>query len=244
MSFLLDWDWPAVEQARRRALELNPGSSQVLSDFTTYLVAMRRFDDAIAGAVRACELDPLSTDTSVNLAWAYFMCRQYQKALDGLDRLESLHPDHPFAVTLRTWTYWFMGNTDKALDMAQRAAPLLTGSFELLACIGFIYGAAGRTAEAREILNRLLARSEHQYVNPIALVFCYAGLSDLDRTFEYLTKSYEDRSLAMVYLAQMADLWFAGISGDPRYKELLEKMDLLDVAPLLPTIPPTTDLSE
>ena len=120
-----------------------------------------------------------------------------------------------------------------ALDMAQRAVPLLADNFEILSRVCFVYGAAGRTAEAREILDRMLACSEDQYVNPIALAYCYAGLSDVDRTFEYLTKSYDERSPVMVYLAQMADFWFAGISGDPRYRELLEKTNLLDVAPRL-----------
>jgi tetratricopeptide (TPR) repeat protein len=161
------------------------------------------------------------------------MCRRYQRALDELDRLESIDPEHMFVPTLRTWTYWFMGATDKALENANRAAPLLTDSYALLACIGFVYGETGQTAEARDILDRLLASSEHQYVAPFSLAYLYAGFGDFERTFEYLTKSYEDRVPGMVYLAQMADGWFAGISGDPRYRELLDKMNLLDVAPSL-----------
>jgi hypothetical protein len=50
----------------------------------------------------------------------------------------------------------------------------------------------------------------------------YLGLGDLDRTFEWLEKAYEERSgfLGFIRVEPMLD----ALRGDPRFKTLVEKI--------------------
>ena len=57
VTFIYDWDWRAADREFRRAIELNPRYSTARQWYAWYLMAMGRFDEALAEGRVAVELD-------------------------------------------------------------------------------------------------------------------------------------------------------------------------------------------
>ena len=58
VALFYEWDWSAAEQHFLKAIRLNPNSSAAHRGYSDYLLAQRRFDEAIAQGKRGVELDP------------------------------------------------------------------------------------------------------------------------------------------------------------------------------------------
>jgi hypothetical protein len=58
----------------------------------------------------------------------------------------------------------------------------------------------------------------------ILLATIYAGLGEKDEAFRLLEKGYREHSGAMPYLA--VDPFWYGLRSDPRYADLLRRMEL------------------
>jgi len=90
-----------------------------------------------------------------------------------------------------------------------------------------LYGRTGRRAQALEMLGRLDELSRQgKYVSPALKAWIYSGLKDRDNAILWLTKGYESHAHRMggdlVYRKSV----FEPIADDPRFKELLRKMNL------------------
>jgi tetratricopeptide (TPR) repeat protein len=83
---------------------------------------------------------------------------------------------------------------------------------------------AGRADEARQILEGLLLNAPEEELSPFRVAVCFAFLNEADKAFEWLERSYESRAFGM-YQIKIAPA-FEPLHGDPRYKDLLRRMNL------------------
>jgi len=73
------------------------------------------------------------------------------------------------------------------------------------------------------------ARFPFRQPRPVPAVYralIYAGLAEKDKAFEWLEKSYEDRSLATGFGTLKVDPVFDPLRSDPRFADLLRRMNL------------------
>jgi hypothetical protein len=54
----------------------------------------------------------------------------------------------------------------------------------------------------------------------------YVGLGDKGKAFSYLEESYEDRSIATGFATINVDPTFDPLRSDPRFQDLLRRMNL------------------
>jgi hypothetical protein len=66
--------------------------------------------------------------------------------------------------------------------------------------------------------------SRQKYISPHDLAVIYTGLGDKDRAIEQLNKAYEDRSGWFISVG--VDPMFDALRPDPRFAELLKRMNL------------------
>jgi eukaryotic-like serine/threonine-protein kinase len=219
-----DWRWAAAEDELKRALELNPNSSEACSIYSRYLSAQDRAEEAIAEADRAQELDPLSLTTRTHRGFVLTNARRYDEAIAQLRRVINLDPNNYGA-------HWFLGiayadkkRFDEAISTLERAVALSQRAPSAVGLLGMCYALAGRKAEARKTLVELLELNRSRYVTPVALVHLYTGLGETDQAFYWLEKSYQERSYFMAYLRviPLAD----PLRPDPRFADLLRRMGL------------------
>ncbi len=223
-----DFDWVGAEKEIKRALELDPKSSQANLAYSHYLTGVGRADAALPYAIRAQELDPMPNPGE--LAFAYFMARQYDKAVELYRKALERKPDNAHAHILLGEAYVAKGMPAEgvaemqkglALDVSLAKTPERWDRYPLLA---YAYAVAGRRDEALKILDEQKRLAKQRYVSPYNFAVIYTGLGDKDRAFEWLTKSVEQRTLP-IFRVKSRPL-FDPLRSDPRYADLLRRMNL------------------
>jgi hypothetical protein len=86
------------------------------------------------------------------------------------------------------------------------------------------YTEAGFKGAMKRAADVLDTRSETIYVQPHITSLFYDFAGETDRTFECIEQGYRRREHAMSYINRKP--FSARVKADPRYAEILERMDL------------------
>jgi TolB-like protein len=223
-TLFYDWDWPAADREFSRALAFDSTFTPALLYHGWYNVAVGRLDAAIRDLERALSIDPLSLILNTRLATMLHWARRYDAAVAQLRRTLAIDSSYDLAHAQLAREYVQLGRcTDALAELRGRTgvfAPYYEGSI-----VGYAAGFCGRTTEARQSLDTMLARIERgMYVSPEAVAIVYAGLGDKDQAFAWLDRAFDDRtwSLYLLRVEPMLD----GLRGDPRFAALIRRVGL------------------
>jgi eukaryotic-like serine/threonine-protein kinase len=221
-------DWSGAEREVRRAIELNPKFGEVHSLYSIYLVAMRRFDEAIAEVKRALEIDPLSVRDRRYLGnWLYY-ARHYDEAIRQYHEALEIDPNEPMAHENLGDVFERKGLHGEAIKAWQKAMTL-AGDIELATILADAYAAdcfsGAVIAVARkklESLNERVERSEH--VPAIEYARAYIRLGDNESAFQWLEKACEERNMFSLMLN--SDPFYDSLRDDLRFQDLVRRVGL------------------
>jgi serine/threonine protein kinase/Flp pilus assembly protein TadD len=212
---LYDWDHAAAEREYRRAIELSPNYANAYDGYGFYFKATGQHEDAIRSCQRALELDPLSLFVQLSLGWAYYFARRYDEALKQSRRVMEMDPNFGFAHWHAGMNYIQKQMYDEAIESFRKAINLTGAVPTFISYLGHSYARRGRERDARQMLAQLESLAKRQYVSSYFRAMIYLGLGDLQKTFEWLDRAYEERSgfLAFVRVEPMLD----PLRGDARF---------------------------
>jgi serine/threonine-protein kinase len=215
-----EWDWRAAEQEFRRALELRPNYADAYFSYSRFLASRRRFDEAVAQVGRAVELDPLSLVLQTNRALLDYFAGKYDAA--GSQLRAVLQRDS--TDVLAQWGTALVAEQQGRLnDAIAILEPISATNLNRKASLGHVYGIAGRSSRAREVLGQLEARAKKSYVPAYYFALVHAGLGEHDPALRYLERAYEERSTVLAYLP--IDPRLASLRGDARFRALAERLE-------------------
>jgi hypothetical protein len=83
---------------------------------------------------------------------------------------------------------------------------------------------AGLFRAELKVLGEQQRLAKQRYVSPYNFTIIYTGLGDKDQAFAWLAKAIEERSQLLSHLKSRP--LFDPLRSDPRYAELLRKMNL------------------
>lgn len=221
VQMFLEWDIAAAEQAARAAVQLDPNSALAHMFLGVVLAQMNQDVEALAMMRRARELDPL---------WAQPFALSSMAAVQAGDYVAAAEfARQAIAISPRAWVGYLhlgraqtgLGDLDAALQTFTTARRLSGNNSKAVASYAHVLAAAGRTAEARELLNEFERRSALQYVPPYAIAVILAGLGDIDAAFEWLDRAVAVRDVHV--LGMHRDLHLAALAGDPRFQQILDR---------------------
>jgi Tfp pilus assembly protein PilF len=89
--------------------------------------------------------------------------------------------------------------------------------------VGYAYAVAGKTAEARAILDQLLHWSGREPLRALPIAHVYLGLGDRDHAFEWFSKALDQNDVNIYF---MSDQRYNSLRSDPRFDELLRREKL------------------
>ncbi|MET0753620.1 MAG: protein kinase [Pyrinomonadaceae bacterium] len=222
---LYDWNLSEAGNQFKRALELSPHYANAHDGYGFYLKAVGRHAEAIEKGKQVQKLDPLSPFAHISLGYAYYFARDYEKAIEECNKALELDKYSTFAYRNLGIAYLQQGKLDSAIAALSKAATFSSGGLAFESYLGFAYARAGKHTEAVEVLMSLEEFAAQQYVSAYSFAMVYLGLGDLDKTFEWLEKAFEERSgfLPFLKVEPMVD----SIRSDARFQDLLWRIDLL-----------------
>ena len=228
-----DWDWLGAESDFQQALKLNPKYPTAHQWYASYLMQMGKFNRAKAEIEEAHKLDPLSPIITANHGLYSYYEHNYDDAIAIYKQGLKSDPDFWVARHYLALAYVQKGMYNEAiaelrgLIKAPPAGPIpdkvIEAEMEASASLGFAYGMAGRTAEARDILSKLESLSQRRYISGIYFAIVNAGLKDNERTIRHLNEAFHSRQPGLVLIR--IDPMFEGLRSDPKFQELTRRFE-------------------
>jgi TolB-like protein/Flp pilus assembly protein TadD len=219
-----DWDFPRAEQEFRRAFELNPSLASARLWYGLMLVDLDRVAEARGQFRLGLEADPLSEALSGQLGNCDFQEGRYAEALAEEKSAAEASPDRPNPHISLTRVYLALGRYEEAVASAETARRLSQEHPSVMGLYAYALARAGRTAEARAVLDKLVAESKSRPVRPFDLALAATGVGDHDRAIAWLGQMVDERHVGARGLAVSPE--FASLRGDPRFEALLVRVGL------------------
>src|SRR5437773_3251935 len=217
-----DWDWVAAEKEFKRALVLNPQSSQTHILYGEYLVGMGRFDEAYDQGRQALQIDPLSTPAHLCLGFAFLCAGRSDDAIQQFSKALELNPNDAWVRICLGRAYLSKGMEQRAIEEMETAQRSDPDNPLVIGLLGYGYAVTGRRADALKSLQTLDEIEKKHYVSRISRVYVYAGLGDKDKAFEWLEKAYQERSDLLAWFRK--DPESESLQSDPRFVALMRKI--------------------
>lgn len=217
-----DYDWKAATAEYEKAVSidpLGPMSAGARGNIAlTQTLRTGNSDDYVRILLADSGRDPLDTDTLANLAAAQQNAGQLEASAVTSRRLLAIDPRVAAAHSSYAGTLLLQGKTAEALAAAQQETDELS-RLTMLACI---YWTMGRHADSDAALATMEAGYAQRAAYAIAVAHAWRG--ETDAAFTWLERAYRQRDGNVPVLR--ADSMMRSLRGDPRFRALLDKMNL------------------
>jgi serine/threonine protein kinase/tetratricopeptide (TPR) repeat protein len=219
-----EYDWEGGERGFRKAIELNPSYATAHLWLALTLAALEKLEEALSEVRLAVDLDPLSRVANLNLARVLYFARRYDESAEQCRKTIEMYPDYLIAHRRLGIVCGEMGRFEEAEAEFKRALAIAENDSETMSAMGYAYAAAGRVDDARAILEQLNELARATYVSPYSLARVHIALDEIDRAFECLENTFQERHGILTYLK--VEAMFDRIRSDTRFTELERRMGL------------------
>ncbi len=219
------WNLEEAERAYKRAMELDPSSSEAPYGHAFVMSALGRHDEAMVAIQRAQQLDPHNPLPGAAATLHLIFSRRYDEALEQAQVTQQLYPDLPLA-------YERLADTYEAMELYEEAAAAWQ-QWQILGGVGEkeVAGiseaaSSGKETYWRWMLSYWNERAKRQRVPKTrGISRSYAYLGEKDQALEWLEKQYEGREGSIIFL----NVWpgYDVLRDDPRFQDLLQRMNLV-----------------
>jgi tetratricopeptide (TPR) repeat protein len=220
MSIYTEFDWDKGEQELLNWLEFYPNEVWCIRMYAHLLIILKRDEEAMQHAEIALELDPLDPMTLSFYAIVAASVGENEKAIEKAEKALSYAPKHGVAITALYCAYFNKGDYRTGLKyMTSRK----TYDEETRRLIMDIHDEKGYKQAALK-LGELIEKEGSN--NPVGLYVAYALAGEDSRAMDALEQGYKDRNPNVPYIGRSMYLREPFKIDDPRFNELLKKMNL------------------
>ncbi|MGH7510214.1 MAG: protein kinase domain-containing protein [Gemmatimonadales bacterium] len=219
-----DWDWKGAESSFRRAIALNPNGPQSRAYYSHLLHILGRPKEAMAQIDLALKLDPLNPLFQGLYAMDLMYARRFDDAIALLQETLKTEPHNAVALATLRSAYHQKAMYPEALDV-WKASFLAKGDAEAAEALARGSAEAGYSGALTRVAELLTARSRTSHVTPWQIGTLYTRAGKNEAALDWLEKAYQARDPNMPYLS--VDPIFDELRSDPRFQDLLRRMDLL-----------------
>ncbi len=213
----LELHFDEADSAFRKAYELAPSNTRMVSSLSAFLGSMGKFEESLSMSKLAVELDPLNPETHVNHGKILLHKGQFAEARVEIQKALELSPEMTSLYGNLGWTYLLQGKFDEALSATEKEkAPGYR-----YCVLAKVYHAMGEKQKSDEALEHLLSMPDKiSWAYQIALVYSYRN--ERDHAFKWLEIARTSQD-AGIPLAKVSP-FFKNLHNDPRWPVFLKKM--------------------
>jgi len=212
------WNWIGARRDLEQAMALNRGDARTVQEMGGLLFSTEGPTAAMPLLLTAVSIDPLSGSANRYLCGAYEAAGSFDNALRACKRAVELSPDSVNSRAQFGEVLLLQGSPAKALEIFDR---IPEEQYRLYG-VALAQFSLGRIRESDEALAGLVARWSHGWAYQISEVYGWRG--DKDRAFEWLERAFARRDGGLGNIKY--DPFLRTIHGDPRFTELLKKLNL------------------
>ena len=145
-----------AEAGLRGRLKEHPDDVVVRQALADVFIRNNKFDLAIATEMRLLADRPNNPIALNNLAWLYQQDGNLSKAREFAEKAAAIAPTNGAIADTLGWVLLAQGDTEKALSHLEAASAAVPGNPDIRYHVAVALGRAGRPADARAILEKLL----------------------------------------------------------------------------------------
>jgi eukaryotic-like serine/threonine-protein kinase len=218
-KYFYEWDFVGANVECKRAIELNPDSSQAHEIYSRYLMGRGRHEEAIAEIKTAVDLDPYSRFVQRNYGRALFYARRYPESAAQLKRVVAMDQNFFSAYGWLTSALALQGNESEAFEWLKKLMSLRKVDEETVK----VFETAFQTSGWHGVLREWVKRFETVGGDNNDGAAYNAQIGNKDQAFEYLEKMYQQHESWLTYLK--VDPRFDPVRDDPRFVELVRLVE-------------------
>jgi len=223
------WDFRAGEGEYQKAIALDPEYPTAHQWYGELLYHTGRLDSSFVEIRRAMGLDPLAPIPPLAFGYALTLAGQYGAAIQQFSKADELAPGLGLNRDLIADAHLQMGQTQKAIDELEEAARLDSETLLTKGRLCHAYGVAGRTDDARKLLQQIEARAEKERRSWVPRAICHLGLGDRSVALDEMEAAVRDHEIAVfIAYSPLLDRTWDPVRGDPRWDRILRAVNLGD----------------
>ena len=216
-----DWDFAGAEEDFLRALDLNPSYPTARLAYGDLLWIFQQGEEAVRQIEEAVRLDPLDLGMNMNLGDFLYFGGYFDESAEQQRKVLELNPAFfPSRVRLAKALACkgdAMGVEEALADLKEIAPPAVW-----LETAAVSYGKLGERERALAALQEW--QESTTYLSPLPVAWAYGALGDRDAAIEWLEKSVDSRSPALI-LSHVQPM-FRSLEDDPRFADILGRIGI------------------
>jgi serine/threonine protein kinase/Tfp pilus assembly protein PilF len=218
-----DFDMAGSMSEFQRAIALNPNYATAHHWYGNGpLLALGRFEEAIAEGKRAIELDPLSPIINADLGQNLYNARRYDEAIAQLRKTLEIDPTFYYAHYNLGMALQRKGDLPAAIAEYTKAQQLSDDLF-----VQVLLAAAKAQSGDKDAAIQMLAEqeelSQHRHVRACCRTLLYVSLGNRGEAIRQLEQGIADHDVLTVSLIKV-DPTLDPLRGDPRFQALVQKV--------------------
>ena len=207
----------------QRAIALNPNYANAHHWYGNGpLLALGRFEEAIAEGKRAIELDPLSPIINADLGQNLYAARRYDEAIAQLRKTLEIDPTFYYAHCNLGIALQRKGDVPAAIAEYTKAQQLSDDLF-VQVLLAAAKAQSGDKDAAIQLLAELEELSQHRYVPEYPRTLLYLSLGNRDEAIRRLEQAIADHESLTITMIK-DDPKLDPLRGDPRFEALVQKV--------------------
>jgi AraC-like DNA-binding protein/TolB-like protein/Tfp pilus assembly protein PilF len=216
------WDWGVAKEAFKNAITNNPNNDVAHAHFAWYYILFNDMERAIYHAKKAAMIEPFSPAYASWLALLYYENKEYNNAEYWARKSLALEKDCPYGNLTLGWVCLQKKQYKQAVEFHEKLP--VNDDLYYKTLLGFAYVKAGQREKAIALWNEAEEFSKDHWVNTCYTGMMAAYLGFTDKAFELLNDACNKKYYPITYINFYP--LTQDIRNDPRYDELLYKMNL------------------
>jgi adenylate cyclase len=220
VRYTVEWDWEKSESEFKKAIEINPNYAEARGYYSHLLNITGHSEEALKQIELATKVDPFNPLIKVLYVVDLEFVRRFDDAINLNKEVLNLDPNNRIALwnflriysflgkyeeTVKTFKVYFT-NDKESLEILERANSE-DGFFNAMVALGQLFE----------------GRSQKEFIFPFFIAFFYTLAHKVDKTIDWLDRSYESRDPNAMYLLLPI---FDFVRNRKRFQELAGKMKI------------------
>jgi DNA-binding winged helix-turn-helix (wHTH) protein/TolB-like protein len=224
LYFLADWQFDKAEYHFKQAISLNPNTTDTRIKYLNFLLAMKRFADAMQQVRIIRQLDPLAYSIPM-MAWGFNMQRKYDEALLETHKLLNLNPNR--------FSYLW-----SAQSISENMADIKKSTLHMLRLLETVEYDERERQQIKLAANKdglsgiyywLLhlkkeTRNIGQYLPPMSFARYALSSGNNQLALDYLEQAFDSKQVEILWID--VDPKYDALRGEPRFKSIISKLGL------------------